>query len=122
MRRKLNHPYGYKVGYREIGSRLYIRQFITRTHQQAHRTLLFYRKYGHTGCRKKDIEKFNYSLKPITHKEFLAGIWDEIPFQLKIPPIRTVSSIHDLLSIATIHHIALFLGLNLSQHLQPLRL
>ena len=80
MRRKLNHPYGYKVGYREIGSRLFIRQFITRTHRQAHRTLLFYRKYGHASCRKKDIEKFNYSLKPITRKEFLAGIWDEIPF------------------------------------------
>ena len=76
------HPYGYKVGYREIGNRLFVRQFITRTHRQAHRTLLYYCKYGHAGCRKKDIEKFNYSLKPITRKEYLAGIWDELPFAL----------------------------------------
>lgn len=76
------HPYGYKVGYRENGSRLFIRQFITHTHKQAHRTLLFYRKYGHAGCRKKEIERFNYLIKPITQKEYLAGIWDELPFAL----------------------------------------
>ena len=82
MRRKLNNPYGYKVGYRENDSRLFIRQFITHTHKQAHRALLFYRRYGHAGCRKKDVERFNYLIKPITQKEYLAGIWDELPFAL----------------------------------------
>lgn len=79
--KKRNNPYGYKVGYRENNSRLFNRQFITRTHKQAHHCLLFYRKYGHSGCRKKDIERFNYSIKPITRKEYLAGIWDELPFK-----------------------------------------
>ena len=82
MRRKLKNPYGYKVGYRANDSRLFIRQFITHTHKQAHRALLFYRRYGHAGCRKKDVERFNYLIKPITQKEYLAGIWDELPFAL----------------------------------------
>ena len=64
MQKKQFNPYGYKVGYREIGSRLFIRQFITKTYRQAHRSLLFYRKYGHAGCHKKDIERFNYSISP----------------------------------------------------------
>ena len=81
-RRKLNNPYGYKVGYQEIDSRLFVRRFITRTHIQAHRMLLFYRKYGHD-CRQKDRERFNYSIKPITRKEYLAGIWDELPFPIR---------------------------------------
>ena len=33
-------------------------------------------------CRKKDVERFNYLIKPITQKEYLAGIWDELPFAL----------------------------------------
>ena len=69
--------YGYKIGYIDE-QRNFIRQFITRTHKQAHRALLYYRKYGHEYGRK--TREFNYKSKPITKKERLAGIWDELPF------------------------------------------
>ena len=69
--------YGYKIGYIDE-QRNFIRQFITRTHRQAHRALLYYRKYGHEYGRK--TREFNYKIKPITKKEILAGIWDELPF------------------------------------------
>ena len=69
--------YGYKIGYIDE-QRNFIRQFITRTHKQAHRALLYYRKYGHEYGRK--TREFNYKIKPITKKEILAGIWDELPF------------------------------------------
>ena len=68
---------GYKIGYIDE-QRNFIRQFITRTHKQAHRALLYYRKYGHEYGRK--TREFNYKIKPITKKEILAGIWDELPF------------------------------------------
>ena len=74
-----NNPYGYKVGYRENGNRLCIRKFITRTHQQAYQMLVFYRKFGH----QRVAQKFNYEIQPITKKEVLAGIWDELPFLYK---------------------------------------
>ena len=69
--------YGYKIGYIDE-KRNFIRKFITRTHKQAHKTLLHYRKYGHEYGRK--TREFNYKIKPITRKEILAGIWGEIPF------------------------------------------
>lgn len=75
------NKYGYRVGYQEKDSRLFIKQFITHTYKQAYDMLLYYRKYGHAGCKKKDIERFNYLIKPITQKEILSGIWDEPPFQ-----------------------------------------
>ena len=76
--KKKNH-YGYKVGYCKNGSRLFIRKFITRTHQQAHQMLVFYRKFGH----QRVAQKFNYEIQPITKKEVLEGIWDELPFLYK---------------------------------------
>lgn len=75
MKRKNN--YGYKIGFIDE-QRNFIRKFITRTHRQAHRMLLYYRKYGHEYGRK--TRDFNYKIKPITQKEILAGIWDELPF------------------------------------------
>ena len=54
-----NNPYGYKVGYRENNSRLFIRLFLSKTQKQAYHVLNYYQKYGHIGCRKNDIERFN---------------------------------------------------------------
>lgn len=78
---KKNNPYGYKVGYRENGSRPFIKHFMTYTYKQALRLLHFYRK---TPQREREhnrpiIDPF-WEIKPITKKEYLAGIWDEIPF------------------------------------------
>ena len=73
--------YGYKVGYCKNGSRLFIRKFITRTHKQAYQMLVFYRKFG----AQRVVQKFNYEIQPITKKEVLEGIWDELPFLYKCP-------------------------------------
>lgn len=75
------NPYGYKVGYRENGSRIFIRYFMTYTYPQARMCLRHYRK---TPPREREtnrplINPF-WEIKPITKKEILAGIWDEIPF------------------------------------------
>ena len=71
--------YGYKVGYRKNGSRLFNKKFIARTHKQADQMLVYYRKFGH----QRAAQKFNYEIQPITKKEVLAGIWDELPFLRK---------------------------------------
>ena len=79
-----NNPYGYKVGYRENGNRLFVRYFMTYTYNQA----LFSRRFYHksTQCTRETnrpiIDPF-WEIKPITQKEYLAGIWDELPFPKK---------------------------------------
>jgi hypothetical protein len=77
-----NNPYGYKVGYRENGNRLFIRHFMTYTYKQARFSLRFYRKYPQRNreTNRPIIDPF-WEIKPITKKEYLAGIWDELPFK-----------------------------------------
>ena len=76
-----NNPYGYKVGYRENGNRLFVRYFMTYTYNQALFSRRFYRKYPQrTRERNRPIIDPFWEIKPITKKEYLAGIWDEIPF------------------------------------------
>ena len=75
-----HHPYGYKIGYRQ-NNKSFVWLFITKTHKRAYHVLNYYQKYGHIGCRKNEIERFNYLIKPITKKEILEGIWDELPFK-----------------------------------------
>ena len=79
-----NNPYGYKVGYRENGSRLFVRYFMTYTYHQALFSRRFYRKYPQrTRETNRPIVDPFWEIKPITKKEYLAGIWDEIPFLYK---------------------------------------
>ena len=87
-----NNPYGYKVGYRENGSLLFNRLFITRSYKQAVSMRNLYRHYEkkHRIEPRPLINPF-WEILPITKKEILAGIWDEIPFQLKIPPLGGIS-------------------------------
>ena len=78
---KKKNRYGYKIGYRENGSRNFIRYFMTYTYPQAKMCLRHYRK---SPPREREtnrplINPF-WEIKPITKKEILAGIWDEIPF------------------------------------------
>ena len=79
-----NNPYGYKVGYRENGSRLFVKYFMTYTYHQALFSRRFYRKYPQRTreTNRPIIDPF-WEIKPITKKEYLAGIWDEIPFLYK---------------------------------------
>ena len=77
-----NNPYGYKVGYRENGSRLFVKYFMTYTYNQALFSQRFYRKYPQrTRETNRPIVDPFWEIKPITKKEYLAGIWDEPPFQ-----------------------------------------
>ena len=76
-----NNPYGYKVGYRENGSRLFNRHFMAYTYKQAVFSLYHFRQFPQ---RKREtnrpiIDPF-WEIKPITKKEYIAGIWDESPF------------------------------------------
>lgn len=115
-----NNPYGYKVGYRENGNRLFIRHFTAYTYKQARFFLRLYHKYPQYNheTNKLIIDPF-WQIKPITKKEYLAGIWDEIPFKRKTPlTSATFILIHGLLSIVTILRIAFFLPLNATLLLQ----
>ena len=76
--------YGYKVGYRENGSRIFIRYFMTYTYQQAKMCLRHYRK---TPPKEREtnrplINPF-WEIKPITKKEILAGIWTKFPSRIR---------------------------------------
>ena len=77
-----NNPYGYKIGYRENGSLLFNRLFITRSYNQAVSMRNFYRRYEkrERNTNRPLINPF-WEILPITKKEILAGIWDEIPFE-----------------------------------------
>ena len=77
-----NNHFGYKVGYRKNGNRLFIRYFMTYTYKQARFSLSFYRKYPQRNreTNRPIIDPF-WEIKPITKKESLAGIWDELPFR-----------------------------------------
>lgn len=77
-----NTPYGYKIGYRENGNQLFIRHFMTYTYKQALFSLRFYRKYPQRNreTNRPIIDPF-WEIKPITKKEYLAGILDEPPFR-----------------------------------------
>ena len=79
-----NNPFGYKDGYRENGSRLFIQHFMTYTYRQALFSRRFYRKYPQRTreTNRPIIDPF-WEIKPITKKEYLAGIWDEVPFPRK---------------------------------------
>ena len=79
-----NNPYGYKVGYRENGSRRFVRYFMTYTYHQALFSRRHYRKSPQrTRHTNRLIIDPIWEIKPITKKEYLAGIWNELPFLYK---------------------------------------
>ena len=121
---KKNNSYGYKIGYRENGSLLFNRLFITRSYNQAVSMRNFYRRHiKQERETKRPLVNPFWEILPITKKEILAGIWDEPPFNRKHRlPRRCFHAIHDLLSIAIILHIAFFLPLTVTQRQQLRRL
>ena len=83
--RKNNNPYGYKIGYRENGSLLFNRLFITRSYIQAISMRNYYRRYvTRERETKRPLVNPFWEIIPITRQEILAGIWQEDPF-----PTRT---------------------------------
>ena len=75
-----NKIYGYMVGYREIGSR-FVHYYTTFTRKQALVSLLYYKK---SPPRERETNRPLidpvWEIQPITKKEIMRGILDEIPF------------------------------------------
>lgn len=78
-----NKIYGYEVGYRERGNR-FIRYYTTFTYRQALNSLRFYRKYP-TRERETNRPLIDpvWEIQPITKKEIMRSILDELPFLRK---------------------------------------
>ncbi len=78
MKRK---NYGYKVCYREQGSKIYIRHFMTYTLREALYAKRSYILYPPRA--RSDNHKLNnptWKIIPINKDEVIAGIWREVPF------------------------------------------
>lgn len=75
--------YGYEVGYRELGSR-FIRYYTAFNYRQALSSLRFYRKYP-TRERETNRPLIDpvWEIQPITKKEIMRSILDELPFLRK---------------------------------------
>ena len=77
---KKNKIYGYMIGYRELGSR-FVRYYTTFTHKSALSCLYAYRK---SPPRERETNRPLidpvWEIQPITKKEILRSILDEIPF------------------------------------------
>ena len=81
MKPNLHNPYGYKVCYKEKGSKDYIRHFLTYTYQQAKQAKLYYIKYPqHSREDDHPLKNPQWVIIPIKKSEVRAGIWHEVPF------------------------------------------
>ena len=71
------------VGYRELGSR-FIRYFTTFNYKQARNLLRFFQKYP-TKERETNRHLIDpiWEIQPITKKEIMRSILDELPFRRK---------------------------------------
>ena len=80
---KKNKIYGYMIGYRELGSQ-FVRYYTDFTYKNALASLLYYRK---TPPRERETNRPLidpvWEIQPITKKEILRSILDEIPFLCK---------------------------------------
>jgi hypothetical protein len=78
-----NKIYGYEIGYRESGNR-FIRYYTTFTYRQALSSLRFYIKYP-TRERETNRPLIDpvWEIQPITKKEIMRSILDELPFRRK---------------------------------------
>ena len=80
---KKNKIYGYEVGYRELGSR-FNRYYTALTYKQAISSLRIYQKYP---VRERETNRPLidpvWEIQPITKKEILRSILDELPFLWK---------------------------------------
>lgn len=65
--------YGYKVGYRENDSRLFVCRFKDKTYKEAQKSLRYYMTYS-------IMHNAVWEIRPITLSEYKSGIWRECPF------------------------------------------
>ncbi len=72
---------GFKLCYKEQGSKEYVRYFMTRTYKDAVRILKLYRRYPPTAREDNHkLKKPRWRIIPVTLKEIQDGIWREVPF------------------------------------------
>ena len=73
--------YGYKVCYKEQGSKTYVRYFLTYTLNQALKAMYGYIRYPprERGTGRK-LENPQWKIIPVNQKEFSNDIWNELPF------------------------------------------
>ncbi len=67
-----HNPYGYKVGYYENDSRLFVCRFKDRNYREATKTVTMFKQIYSSSI--------NWIIKPIRFAEFAKGIWRECPF------------------------------------------
>ena len=77
---KLKNPYGYKVCYKEKGSKLYVRIYITHTYKQAVYAKIQYIHHPPSNISKRKLKRLTWYIIPIKKSEIRAGIWREVPF------------------------------------------
>lgn len=76
-----SNPHGYKVCYREKGSKEYIRHFLTYTYNEALLSHRYYRKYPQNAREDNHpLKKPRWVIIPIKESEVKDGIWHEDPF------------------------------------------
>ena len=81
MKPNLKSPNGYKICYKEKGSKRYIRYFLTYTYTKAKQMKEYYLKYPQKSRDDEHyLKKPNWVIIPIKKSEIRAGIWHEVPF------------------------------------------
>lgn len=81
MKPNLNNPHGYKICYREKGSKDFIKRFITRTYREAKSAKEMYLRYPSLAALyKQPLKKLEWVIIPIKKSEVRDGIWHEVPF------------------------------------------
>ena len=78
---KQNNPFGYRVGYRENGSRLFHDHFLTFTYQEAVELRHYYLSYPPIHAHGDHVLiNPSWEIRPINLEQVLAGIWQQNPF------------------------------------------
>jgi len=73
--------YGFKICYRDEGTKCHVRHFLTFTRRQAVEMLNFYIRYPpmeHEG--RRALIKPKWKIIPVSRREVRAGIWEGCPF------------------------------------------
>ena len=77
-----HNPYGYRIGYRENGSRFFEDYFLTYTYPDAIKVRQHYLTYPPLYSHDDEhlLIRPSWEIRPITLQQLLAGIWQQNPF------------------------------------------
>ena len=82
MKPDLHNPYGYKICYKEKGSKELVTTFMVHSYKKAKYIKEMYAKLRpvYTYPNEKPLKKPTWFIIPITRKEVRDGIWRQCPF------------------------------------------